>query len=504
MLLLAVPSAGFAGPALSVPAVAPSTLASAGGTAGLSVIAQDAGGVEEAAALIRLPDGTRVVVPLRRVSGPAESGLWSGRYAAPRNFTAAEETYTVRFAARNPKDEVSQTPPVTLAVAPPAAGEPAITFSRVPPFGSAAALTGRVADPAPRHFKIAVLIYVDGLGWYSKPTCGAMFTRPRPDGSWSANIVTGGLDQKATRIAAYLLPSGFTANCALARDVLPDDIESAAVARALAFREDPGRRSIHFAGRDFWVKASAAPTGPGPIPFSASPGSVFVDSLGRLHLRLTKQDGAWHGAEVVSKSAMGNGTYRFCLDSPLAGLDPNVVVGLFSWASEASSHRELDIEFGRFGDAADADNAQFVLQPYTTPGNLHRYRVPPGAGTSEYSFELFPHTVTFRAAGPADGAAFEQWSALHHEAAPGAGSVRMNIWLFRGRPPVNDTGAEVIVRDFRFEEQTLNADRVVPASGSGAEHRFVVGYSDSAGAADLSGAYAWIAPVPDLTSGRAA
>ena len=41
-----------------------------------------------------------------------------------------------------------------------------------------------------------------------------------------------------------------------------------------------------------------------------------------------------------------------------------------------AGHRELDFELGVWGDVADADAGQFVVQPWTAPANLQRWALP--------------------------------------------------------------------------------------------------------------------------------
>jgi len=109
-------------------------------------------------------------------------------------------------------------------------------------------------------------------------------------------------------------------------------------------------RSIYFSGENWFVKAGSGRLGPGPNYFSDSQNNVWVDSQGRLHLRITKVGGKWYCAEVISARSFGYGTYRFYLDSPVDALDSNAVVGLFTWSDDpAFNNRELDIEFGRWG-----------------------------------------------------------------------------------------------------------------------------------------------------------
>src|SRR5437870_9597705 len=59
-------------------------------------------------------------------------------------------------------------------------------------------------------------------------------------------------------------------------------------------------------------------------------------------------------------ASFGFGTYRFRLDSPVDDIDPNAVVGLFTWSDRPDfNHREIDIEISRWGEPGNP-NAQFV------------------------------------------------------------------------------------------------------------------------------------------------
>jgi hypothetical protein len=107
--------------------------------------------------------------------------------------------------------------------------------------------------------------------------------------------------------------------------------------------------------------------------------NVWVDALGRLHLRITKSGSSRRSAEVISKASFGYGTYRWTLASDVSDLDAQVVLGMFTWhdTSAAYAHREIDIEVARWGNASDSTNAQFFGQPYDFPGHTLRYAVPP-------------------------------------------------------------------------------------------------------------------------------
>jgi len=204
---------------------------------------------------------------------------------------------------------------------------------------------------------------------------------------------------------------------------------------------------VSFSGFTWGVKSSVGAVGPGPNHFSASASNVWVDGAGRIHLRLTHRDGQWRCAEVVLANSLGYGTYRFALSSPVGALDPNVVVGLFTWSDDpAAHHREIDIELIRSVGTA---NAQFVVQPAEVAGHLKRFRVPASAAWSVSSFRWGPTSVSFSSSwGPGPpirwryaGAAVPQGGDAH---------ARINLWLVGGSPPTGGAEVEVVVSAFSF------------------------------------------------------
>lgn len=135
-------------------------------------------------------------------------------------------------------------------------------------------------------------------------------------------------------------------------------------------------RTLSFSGYEWKVKASRRPVGPGPNFFSDSLNNVWVDAQGSLHLRITHRKNRWYCAEVISQQSFGYGTYRFYLDTRVDKLDPNIVLGLFTWSDDPEfDHREIDIECARWGNADNDTNAQFVVQPYDIPEHRLRFSV---------------------------------------------------------------------------------------------------------------------------------
>jgi len=196
--------------------------------------------------------------------------------------------------------------------------------------------------------------------------------------------------------------------------------------------------------------------GPGPNLFSDSTDSVWVDPDGRLHMRIRKSRGRWYAAEVINTCSLGYGTYRFYLNNEVHELDPNIVLGLFTWSDDpAFEHRELDIEVARWGDPAN-DNGQFVVQPYHLPGHIFRFAWPAGAPQSTHSFVWGNGSASFSSQighfDPADPAPVIVGSYDFFDAIPEPGdeNPRINLWLTQGNAPTDRREAEVIIDRFEF------------------------------------------------------
>jgi hypothetical protein len=217
-----------------------------------------------------------------------------------------------------------------------------------------------------------------------------------------------------------------------------------------------GMRQITFSGYTWQVKNSQDRViGPGPNSFSDSQRNVWVDSTDRLHLRIEKRNGRWYSAEVNSTASFGYGTYRWYLDTPVDNLDPNVVLGMFTWNDDLTqNHRELDIEFARWGNAAYA-NGQFTVQPYEVPGNQFTFDEPAGVAQSTHSLVWGPGSAAFtsvRGYGPTAEPGRQIASKTLTQGVPQAGgeNARMNLWLFEGSAPTNQRAVEVVVKRFEF------------------------------------------------------
>lgn len=201
---------------------------------------------------------------------------------------------------------------------------------------------------------------------------------------------------------------------------------------------------IHFSGYDWQIKTSDGRVGPGPNLFGAE--GVRVDRGGNLRLGIGLYRGRWQASEVVLNRSLGYGTYTFVVRET-AGIDPNAVLGLFLWDPVAFRihNRELDIEISRWGDPKNS-NSQFVVQPYSRPGNQERFGLP--GGRAVLTFTWAPNEFLCRAF--AGGKLIHQHLFTEGVSEPGAENVRINLWLFRGFPPSTGKPIDIVIERFEF------------------------------------------------------
>ena len=204
-------------------------------------------------------------------------------------------------------------------------------------------------------------------------------------------------------------------------------------------------QTVRFAGRDWQVKVSTDAVGPGPNVFSAQ--NVAVDSRGRLQLRIARSFRGWTCAEVVGLGHFGYGTYRWSVSSDVTGFAPPAVLGLFTWSDEsAQAHRELDIEFSRWGSVRDPVRGSYALHRMRPP-SPKEFRFAPAPGPAEHTLERDARRVRFRSD---FGGLLHGWEHVGSDVpSPGGGvAPRMNLWLFRGNAPAAQHS--VTIADFAY------------------------------------------------------
>jgi len=225
-------------------------------------------------------------------------------------------------------------------------------------------------------------------------------------------------------------------------------------------------RTVEFSGYTWELRRSDGLEGPGPNRYLDNRRTVWVDDAGDLHLKVWGRGGSWYCAEVILTESLGYGTYIFETVGEIDGMDPSVILGMFTYDHDpAYDHREIDIEYGRFG-SANGPNAQFVLQPFEIPGNRLQFDSSLTGPEATHAFSWMPDDIAFagfsghrgtdieKAAGSAAGLAAALGTADHswvfrgNVPPPGAERVHLNLWLYQSESPARDH--EVIFRSFRF------------------------------------------------------
>lgn len=216
------------------------------------------------------------------------------------------------------------------------------------------------------------------------------------------------------------------------------------------------QETIYWSGIDWILKKGEEKQGPGPNFFSGDQRTVWVDELGFLHLTIRKVNGKWLCSEIVALDVLGYGNYSFQLASNLDQLDPNAVLGLFTWRSSGGKHNnEIDIEISRWGDPFN-QNTQYVIQPYSIPGNIYRFNVDQNGEYCTHEFLWMPETIYFHSyhghySKTDDYPEIKSWI-YTKSMIPNSSKthVRINLWLNNPSGTRNRRDIEIVLKSFNF------------------------------------------------------
>lgn len=214
----------------------------------------------------------------------------------------------------------------------------------------------------------------------------------------------------------------------------------------------PVARVVSFAGYAWSVKASTEPVGPGPNVFSDDQANVRVDGAGRLHLAIVNRGGAWTCAEVINMTHLGYGAYTWTLDGDVTRLAAHAVLGMFTWSDDpAHAHREIDIEFSRWGNPSALRSGLYAIQTGALPPPLSSSFALPRSAASVHTMTWRPRGVRFQSTA---GGSTHRWSHAGPEVpVPGDETPRINLWLYEGHAPIAGARA-VVVSGFSFTPLT--------------------------------------------------
>lgn len=223
-----------------------------------------------------------------------------------------------------------------------------------------------------------------------------------------------------------------------------------------AARQVAAASTVSFSGYTWEVRTESGTSGPGPNYWSNSTNNVWVDADGHLHLKLRKDaaTGRWLCSEVTSTQTFGYGTYAWEVEGAVDKLDRNIVLGLFNYKAGDDGHHEVDIEFARWGNNA-WPNFNYTVYPATGSGSVSQtYELALNGTYSTYTFKRTSTSVAYKAFHghtTAEANSFYPWSTPSgFNVSKLALPVHMNLWLFQGSAPSNQTEVEIIIHSFKF------------------------------------------------------
>ena len=231
----------------------------------------------------------------------------------------------------------------------------------------------------------------------------------------------------------------------------------AAVAAPAATNSAPA--TLKFSGYD-WIVRSPGKGGPGPNQWSAS--NVWVDAVGRMHLKISQRQGTWYCAEVYTQQRLGFGRYQWWVTGRVDNLDPNVVLGLFNYPPEdvgPDGTNEIDIEIARWR-RADAPNGNFSVYPARNKltGHHQRFEITYRGSNTTHRFNWQHESVFFQCLAEhcsGDGDEIGRWiyqPAEYRDYIPQQPMpVRMNLWLSKGVAPSDGREVEIVIASFVFK-----------------------------------------------------
>lgn len=135
------------------------------------------------------------------------------------------------------------------------------------------------------------------------------------------------------------------------------------------FFTENGKKGFWFSGMKWFIKESTSIVGPGNNYFSGNANDIFIDAAGNLHMKISYRDNHWVCTEFYSEQAVTYGRYNFVIESGLDNLDPNVVLGLFTWDNNTyltDANTEIDIEFSKWTDPK-GKTLHYSVQPTFGP-----------------------------------------------------------------------------------------------------------------------------------------
>lgn len=214
---------------------------------------------------------------------------------------------------------------------------------------------------------------------------------------------------------------------------------------------------IDFSGYNWYVKNAEA-MGPGPNNWN--PNNVWVDSEGKLHLKISfnQTTQKWDCAEVWSNGLFGFGTYEWVVESRVDQFDKAVVLGLFNYLPTTDGANEIDIEISKWSDPTLTKICGYTVWPTRT--NLKRWTnlVPITSAQAstpiKHTFNWQSKSVLFKSTDSLGNVignvTYKPTKNPTQFISQVPEAIHMNLWINQGITTMpNTTVTEVIIHSFK-------------------------------------------------------
>jgi len=211
------------------------------------------------------------------------------------------------------------------------------------------------------------------------------------------------------------------------------------------------KKTINWKGYNWTVRdTGSSKQGPGGNYWKE--GNVEVTNDDKLIMYIRKSGNIFSCSEVICKSNLGYGTYGWDFSESVESVvdkDINVVLGLFLYKSD---EEEIDIEWARWGDdAPDANNMDYVSQPYTAKSGL-TFRLESGHSHTRHQFTYKNDSIVFKAIDLDDhNKVIFQWSTTENIPTPEDLPIHINFWQMSGIKPVSNMN--ITIDNFFYYEK---------------------------------------------------
>jgi len=327
-----------------------------------------------------------------------------------------------------------------------APANPIIEFTKIPPAAQGGreridTISGRVTGAKPGQ---QIVIYAHSGSWWVQPWPEKALIPIQADSTWSTETHLG------FEYAAMLVDPGYHAPATM--DVAPTEggaVQLLKITRGTGPVQYAPTVDLRFSGYDWKVRTIAGDRGGLNNLYDGD--NAWVDGSGAMHLRIKKKGNRWSCVAVVLTRSLGYGTYIVTVRDT-THLEPAEVLTMATFDDFGGDqhYREMDSEFGKWGDPSTKTNAQFGIQPFYVSGNQAPFMAP--AATATYAMHWESGRASFKAV---RGNSLKSGPAIfEHEFTSGVPSTGQELFQFllyivESKVPVTREN-EVVIEKFEF------------------------------------------------------